>query len=245
MKNNSALSVGVFTSSWVKRGPITSSFNRPIAWQGQIYHHMRVLMPAIQLTPMIISVYNFDSDYNAQLHQSTRSVHVLDIKLIEQQAERLHQENWNVHSFKRVWEWLLGEQTRTPYEMTTHADRRPKTEQVERCNVPACIEVDSIVIGIEDGECGWRDIALHRRRKFNAIGNEILNFIPVSNHFYNPLALCFLSQMVLTDGINSEHLVQTPGASRNKISRSTFYSWYLFQGENELSCHLRSCRFTQ
>lgn len=88
-KCNTTLSVVSITAIWVNRRPISSSF-LITTLQQPIYHFMEALMPAAPYMPAFLSVYVFDSDYDAQLQQVTKSLCELDVNLMPQFTDMLH-----------------------------------------------------------------------------------------------------------------------------------------------------------
>lgn len=82
----------------------------------------------------------------------------------------------------------------------------------------------------------------------NSNGIEVLDMISTSHHSNN--LLCY--ELLLSHGLDcwyqerkiNKH-TETSGASRNKITSTTFYSWKFSPRENELTCSLGSCGLTK
>ncbi|XP_045511060.1 uncharacterized protein LOC123705982 [Colias croceus] len=147
---NSAFQMTSFGAKQITEGPFMPTFKV----QGQVYHLIGSLLP--QNEPKFLQIY-FVSNYNEQAHIRHDNFPQLNINLISQLQNMLHQVNPYVRSFKAAIDSIPQGQNNNNYKVIIKADRRPAEEHRGRYNAPVADEVAVILV---DQECDRRDIVL-------------------------------------------------------------------------------------
>ncbi|GBP82283.1 hypothetical protein EVAR_86637_1 [Eumeta japonica] len=146
---NSAFQMTSFGAKQITEGPFMPTFKV----QGQVYHLIGSLLP--QNEPKFLQIY-FVSNYNEQAHIRHHNFSQLNINLISQIQNMLHEVNPYVRSFKAVIDSIPQGQNNN-YKVIIKADRRPAEEHRGRYNAPV---VDEVAVILVDQKCDRRDIAL-------------------------------------------------------------------------------------
>ena len=146
---NSAFQMTSFGAKQITEGPFMPTFKV----QGQVYHLIGSLLP--QNEPKFLQIY-FVSNYNEQAHIRHDNFPGLNINLISQLQNMLHQVNPYVRSFKAAIDSIPQGQNNN-YKVIIKADRRPVGEHRGRYNAPVADEVAVILV---DQESDRRDIVL-------------------------------------------------------------------------------------
>ena len=160
--------------TWVNREERSSRYSPTMTLQGRMYHFVSAMQFAPDRDPAFLSVYFYDTELQRQTNICAHNTNGINRKLVSDLARMLLQRNGYVHCFLTLREWASSTASAAQCKVVLHADRRPASEHMRRCNGPSCSEVAALIPRNEDGMVGSRDIVVSKRGILNRNWNENL-----------------------------------------------------------------------
>ncbi|XP_076290998.1 uncharacterized protein LOC143214169 [Lasioglossum baleicum] len=220
---NSAFQMTSFGANVISEGNFMPTFKV----QGQVYHLIGFLLPSEnEIQPKFLQLY-FIADYLSQAEQRAGNFTNMNIALLRELQEMLHNSNSYVQSFKSAVDTLPAGAI-PDLQLVIQADRRPRGEHRGRYNEPTTNEVAVLLV---NQECSCRDIIISGRggelrrisethRSYDALQYPLM--FPRGEDGYNFL----IFQVDPTTGEEND---------RKKTSALQFYAYRMMIRQNEFN----------
>lgn len=165
----------------VSRVSRASAFNPTYMLYGFIYHNVGAPLPPHGIFLLFLSVYIHDTDFISQTEQRGAAVPQLFLQLIA-----LRKTMWYKAFFflQTISSRIEGDSSKDAPKWISYSQSRIWTfndRALRKHNGPQALEVAAIILCLEYGTVGLRDIVPGRRRPVNSAGNVVLDKVSVTH----------------------------------------------------------------